>query len=66
MTIARAREPIRVRVEFGSGCNRDAARLILREIQLEHGPSAVDGLIHELDLEMHFGLKPGTDFDGVA
>lgn len=66
MTLERARELIAVQIEFGSGYNRNAARLILREVQLEHGREAVDTLIRELDLETHFGLSPGTDFAGVV
>jgi hypothetical protein len=40
--------------------------LILAEIQREHGQAAVDDLIRDLDLEVAFGLTPGTDFSGVG
>lgn len=47
---------------MGSGYNRNAARLILAEVQREHGQGAVDDLIRGLGLEQTFGLKPGTTF----
>jgi hypothetical protein len=62
MTLARARELLQVQAGFGSGYNRNAARLILAEVQAEHGQAAVDRLIRELDLEARFGLAPGTVF----
>ncbi|GMQ76063.1 MAG: hypothetical protein BMS9Abin01_1327 [Gammaproteobacteria bacterium] len=66
MTLEKARELIEVQVGFGSGYNRNATRLILREVQIEHGQDAVDTLIAELDLEITFGLRPGTDFSKVV
>ncbi len=66
MTLEKARELIEVQVSFGSGYNRNATRLILREVQLEHGQQAVDTLIAELDLHSTFGLNPGTDFSKVV
>jgi hypothetical protein len=66
MTLARAREIIAQQLQFGGGYNRNAVRLILGEVQREHGQAAVDTLIRELDLEPAFGLKPGTDFSGVG
>jgi hypothetical protein len=66
MTLDRARELIATQVQFGSGYNRNAVRLILGEVQREHGQAAVDGLIRELGLEQAFGLKSGTDFAGVG
>jgi len=66
MTLEKARELIEVQVGFGSGYNRNATRLILREVQIEHGQDAVDTLIAELDLETAFGLRPGTDFSKVV
>ena len=65
MTLDRARELIRVQLQFSSGYNRNAVRMILSEVQNEHGQGAVDNLINELGLEQRFGLKPGTDFSGV-
>jgi hypothetical protein len=66
MTPDRAPELLRRRVEFDSGHNRNTARLVLREVQLEHGQAAVDGLIWELDLERHLGLRPCPDFSSVV
>ena len=66
MTLERAREIIRQQISFGSGYNRHAVRLLLGEVQREHGLPAGDQLIRELELEAAFGLKPGTDFTGVA
>ncbi|WJW75239.1 hypothetical protein QVG61_12225 [Thiohalobacter sp. IOR34] len=62
MQIERARELLQVQLGFGSGYNRNAARLILAEVERVHGQAAVDRLIRELDLENAFGLKPGTRF----
>jgi hypothetical protein len=66
MTLERARELIGTQLQFGGGYNRNAVRLILAEVQREHGQGAVDDLIRELNLEAVFGLKPGTDFSGVG
>ena len=64
MTLERARELLAVQVGFGSGYNRNAARLILAEVQREHGQQAVDRLIRELGLEEMFGFRAGTEFKG--
>lgn len=66
MTLDKARELIGVQTSLGSGYNRNATRLILREVQIEHGRDAVDAIIRELNLEEVFGLKPGTDFSKVV
>jgi hypothetical protein len=66
MTLQHARELITQQLQFGGGYNRNAVRLLLGEVQREHGQAAVDGLIRELDLEQAFGLKPGTDFAKVG
>ena len=66
MTLDKARELIQVQLGFGGGYNRNAVRLILGEIQRDHGQDAVDALIRELGLEQAFGLEPGTDFSGVG
>ncbi|MDH3980245.1 MAG: hypothetical protein OEU91_07015 [Gammaproteobacteria bacterium] len=62
MTLAKAHELLAVQANMGGGYNRNAARLILAEIQDEHGQAAVDNLIREFDLETLFGLKAGTTF----
>ena len=46
-------------ISIGSGYNRNGAKLILAEILREHGQTAVDQLIRELDLESNFGFKAG-------
>jgi len=66
MTLDKARELITTQLRFGGGYNRNAVRLILGEVQREHGPQAVDGLIRELGLEQAFDLRPGSDFSGVG
>ena len=62
MTLVNARELLSVQASMGGGYNRNGARLILAEVQREHGQGAVDGFIRELDLENLFGFKPGTEF----
>ena len=66
MTLDKARELINVQLGFGSGYNRHSVRLILGEVQREHGQAAVDGLIREFGLEAKFDLEPGTDFSQVG
>ena len=48
---------------MGGGYNRNAARLILAEVQDEHGQAAVDALIREFGMESLFGFRPGTTFN---
>jgi hypothetical protein len=62
MTLAKARELLAVQANMGGGYNRNAARLILAEVQAEHGQAVVDALIREFDMETLFGLRPGTVF----
>lgn len=59
MTLDKARELIEVQVSFGGGYNRNATRLILAEIQREHGQAGVDQLIREFNLQEQFGFSPG-------
>ena len=66
MTWEKARELISVQLQFGGGYNRNAVRLILGEVQREHGQGAVDRLIRGLGLDQAFDLMPGTDFSGVG
>ena len=66
MTLDKARKLIGVQVGFGGGYNRNATRLILAEVQKEHGREAVDMLIVELELERVFELEPGTDFSSLT
>jgi hypothetical protein len=62
MTLEKARELLAVQAQMGGGYNRNAARLILAEVQREHGQQVVDGFIREFDLEQLFGFLPGTEF----
>jgi hypothetical protein len=59
MTLDKAREMLKVQISLGSGYNRNSAKLILAEVQREHGLAAADKLIAELALDTHFGFKPG-------
>ncbi|HKJ10694.1 MAG TPA: hypothetical protein VKA76_16515 [Gammaproteobacteria bacterium] len=64
MTLEKARELLQVQASLGGGYNRNSAKLILAEVQRDHGQGAVDRLIRELDLETVFGFTPGTEFKG--
>ncbi len=64
MTIDRARELLAVQVGFGGFYNGNSAKLILSEVQQEHGQAAVDALIGEVGLDRVFGFQPGTRFVG--
>ena len=66
MTLERARDIISQQLGFGGGYNRNAVRLLLGEVQREHGQAAADQLIREFDLEQAFGLTAGTDFAKVG
>lgn len=59
MTLNKARELIGVQVKMAGGYNRNAAKLILAEVEQEHGQEAVDRLIREFDLETVFGFAVG-------
>lgn len=64
MTLDKARELLAVQADFGGFYNGNSAKLILSEVQREHGQEAVDQLIRELHLDQIFGFKPGTRFTG--
>lgn len=64
MTLDRARQLLKVQADFGGFYNANSAKLILSEVQREHGQAAVDGLIRDLDLQAIFGFEPGTRFEG--
>ena len=64
MTIDRARQLLKVQADFGGFYNANSAKLILSEVQKEHGQEAVDSLIRELKLQQIFGFEPGTRFEG--
>ena len=62
MTLERARELLEIQVYIGQGYNRNSAKLILAEVQREHGQDATDRLIAELDMEAVFGFNTGQIF----
>lgn len=64
MTLDRARQLLKVQADFGGFYNGNSAKLILSEVQKEHGQSAVDQMIQELDLLNIFGFETGTRFEG--
>lgn len=64
MTLARARQLLKVQADFGGFYNANSAKLILSEVMREHGQDSVDQLIRELELQRVFGFKPGTRFAG--
>ena len=64
MTLDRARQLLKVQADFGGFYNANSAKLILSEVQKEHGQSGVDQLIVELGLQQIFGFAPGTRFEG--
>lgn len=64
MTIDKAKELLEVQVSMGGGYNRNGAKLILLEIQKDHGQAAVDRLIREFGLEEKFGFKQGEPLFG--
>ncbi|PWB46856.1 MAG: hypothetical protein C3F18_12485 [Nitrosomonadales bacterium] len=67
MTLDRARQFLAIQVSFGGGYNANSARLVLSEVQREHGQAVVDQLIREMGLEQVFGFAPGTRFEnGIA
>ncbi|MHB1354130.1 MAG: hypothetical protein ACYCWA_12590 [Thiobacillus sp.] len=64
MTLDRARQLLKVQADFGGFYNGNSAKLILSEVQREHGQAAVDRLILDLELNRIFGFEPGTRFEG--
>jgi hypothetical protein len=64
MTLDKARELLEVQAGFGGFYNANSAKLILSEVSREHGQTAVDQLIRELQLDRIFGFAPGSRFDG--
>lgn len=67
MTPERARELLIQQAEFGSFYNGNSAKLILSEVQKEHGHALVDRFIVECGLDQVFNFKLGTHFEkGIA
>ncbi|WP_198262822.1 hypothetical protein [sulfur-oxidizing endosymbiont of Gigantopelta aegis] len=59
MTLERARELIAIQVDMGGGYNRNSVRVLLSEVNREHGQSGVDQMITEFGLDEKFGLQVG-------
>lgn len=64
MTLDKAKELLAVQAGFGGFYNANSAKLILAEVNREHGQAAVDSLIRECELDRVFGFEPGTRFEG--
>jgi len=64
MTLEKAKKLLAVQADFGGFYNANGAKLILAEVQREHGQESVDVLIRDLELERIFKFVPGTKFDG--
>jgi len=64
MTLDKARELLLVQAGFGGFYNGNSAKLILSEVNREHGQVAVDRLIRECGLDKVFGFRPGDRFEG--
>lgn len=62
MTFEKALELLEIQVYIGQGYNRNAARLILAEVQRDLGQSSVDRLITQLNMHEVFGFNPGQEF----
>jgi len=62
MTLDKAREYMAVHAEIASGYNRNGAKMLLVDVQKNHGQTGVDALIREYNLEELFGFKLGTEF----
>jgi len=54
MTLDKARQLLKVQVDFGGPYNRHSAKLILDEVTREHGRKAANDLIVELKLNEVF------------
>ena len=67
MTLDTARQMLKVQADFGGFYNGNSAKLILSEVQREHGQEAVDQMIRELEVGRIFRCEPGTQCeDGLA
>ena len=64
MTLDRAKELLQVQAGFGGVYNANSAKLILAEVNREHGQGAVDQMIRECELDRVFGFEPSTRFEG--
>ena len=58
----KACELLAVQANLGGDYNSNGAKLILAEVQTEHGRRPLMPLLKEFNLESIFGFKPGTVF----
>lgn len=65
MTLDKAREMLSTHVSLGSGYNRNAVKMVLGEVDREHGQQAVDMLIREFHLDEIWDIQPGTKFKSM-
>ena len=56
MTLDKTNELIAMRVQAGSGYNRDAVRLVFGAVMRDHGQAAVDQRVRDDDL-LHSGAS---------
>jgi len=62
-TLDRARQLLTIQTSFAGGYNANSAKLVLSEVQKEHGQVAVDQLVREMQLDRVFGFEPGDRFE---
>jgi len=65
MTLEKAQELIAMHVNFGSGYNRNATRMILGEVMRDFGQASVDQLIRDYDLAEKWDIREGTHFESA-
>ncbi len=65
MTLEKAYELLEVQAYIGQGYNRNAARLILAEVQRDLGQAAIDQLITDLNMTEIFGFTTGQVFKAL-
>ncbi len=62
MTLEKTNELVAMHADLGSGYNRNAIKMVLGEVDRDHGQAAVDKLIRDYGLEEQWEIKPGTKF----
>jgi hypothetical protein len=70
MTLEKARQLLEVQAGFGGGYSRNGARLVLAEVEREHGRAAAERLVRELCLGETLGITandlPGAQEPGAG
>ena len=61
MTLDKAKALLKVQTNFAGPYNRHSTKLILQEVEKEHGRKAVDDLIVELKLNEVFDFEVGKE-----